>query len=415
MPKLPLSKNLILMIAVAALGNFVDAFDLILFGVLRTASLKDIGVSQEALLHTGQSLLNFQLVGMILGGIFWGILADKKGRKTVLFASILLYSLANIANGMVHNVQLYALMRLVAGFGLAGELGVGVTLVSESLPKAYRGYGPMIIALFGALGALSAPLLYKFLEAFVALSLASWRLAYLIGGLMGLLLLLLRISVAESQLFQNMHHKQQGGKLSLIFTNKQRLIKYLACIGIGLPVWFCISILALAAPEIARAKNIVGTISAADAIFYLYAGLALGDICSGLLSQLFQKRKLPLYIFIVSGTAITLFFSLNSIASASVFYAIYAAIGFFCGYWALFVTVAAEQFGTNIRATASTSIPNMVRGAAIGINLLFVAFEKTYGIIHSTVIVALICAFLAIFSLFFLKETFSSDMDFQEN
>src|SRR6187402_2881858 len=188
------SKLLTPIVIVAALGYFVDIYDLLLFGIVRKASLTDLGIIGDANRDAGEFLISMQMYGMLLGGIFWGILGDKKGRLSVLFGSIITYSIANIANGMVHSVEAYAFWRLIAGVGLAGELGAGITLVAETLPKNKRGYGTMIVASVGLTGAVVANLVYQIF--------GDWRLCYYAGGVLGLLLLFLRVSVRESGLYK---------------------------------------------------------------------------------------------------------------------------------------------------------------------------------------------------------------------
>src|SRR5678815_49497 len=135
-----------LAVIVAALGYFVDIYDLLIFGIVRADSLKSIGIAPDAQLGPTQLILNTQMIALLLGGILWGVLGDKRGRISVLFGSIILYSLANIANGFVHTVPQYAAARFLAGLGLAGELGGGITLVSESLDEKTRGHGTTIVA-----------------------------------------------------------------------------------------------------------------------------------------------------------------------------------------------------------------------------------------------------------------------------
>jgi MFS transporter, putative metabolite:H+ symporter len=402
------------LVTVAALGYYVDAFDLILFGVIRKASLQSFGLAPEQILEQGQNLLNYQMIGMLIGGLFWGILGDKKGRIAVLFGSIIMYSVANLANAWVQSLEAYAFWRFVAGIGLAGELGVGITLVAESLPVNKRGIGTTIIACFGALGALSAPILVKSIGAETYFGLEAWRLAYTIGGLLGLALLSLRFGVLESSLYDHVPANTTKGNLKTIFGRKESLIKYLWCIVLGLPVWFIISIMAIIAPEIATALQVTGPVVAGDAIMYMYIGLAVGDFACGLLSQYFQSRKKPIYIYLGLAFSFLIFYLNATGISPNIFYALCAVLGIFTGYWALFITVASEQFGTNIRATVTTSVPNFVRGAVVPINLAFLAISKSMGLISAAYIVGAVCFTLALLANFFLKETFHKDLDYSE-
>ena len=408
-----ITKKTKILIAVASLGYFVDAFDLILFGVVRVPSLKSLGLSDIEILEQGQKLFNFQMFGMLVGGLLWGILGDKKGRKSVLFGSIIIYSLANFLNGFVTDLTTYSLLRFIAGVGLAGELGIGVTLVSESLPKEKRGYGPTIIATAGAIGALSAPLVFKFANNF-NLPFEAWQFSYLFGGIMGFILLLLRIGVMESEMFKSIKHTANKGNFFFLFLNKTRLKKYIFCILLGLPVWYVISILALVAPEMAKALNVEGKISSGDAIFYMYSGLAFGDFACGLLSQLLKSRKIAIYIYLFFAMIVSLVYLKSDGLAAQLFYVLCFLLGVVAGYWALFVTVASEQFGTNLRATVTTTVPNFVRGAVVLINMAFLALSKNEGLINAAIIVGIVCFGLAFISNYFLPESFHNDLDYLE-
>jgi MFS transporter, putative metabolite:H+ symporter len=403
-----------LLIAVASLGYYVDAFDLILFGAVRQPSLQALGLCDAEILQKGAMLFNYQMIGMLIGGVFWGILGDKKGRKSVLFASIIMYSLANLLNGFVKDINMYALLRFLAGIGLAGELGVGVTLVSETLPKNKRGLGPMIIAVFGALGAVSAPIVVKLANGGHSFGFEPWRFAYIFGGIMGFLLLLLRLGIIESSLYEKQSNNTEKGNFLKLFSEKKLFAKYMFCILLGLPVWFIISILALVAPELAKSLNIQGKVTSGDAIIYMYLGLALGDFACGLLSQALKSRKKPIYIYMALVLPIIWYYLHMDGATNSQFYTVTFLLGIFGGFWALFITVASEQFGTNIRATVTTSVPNFVRGAVVLINLAFLALGKQYGLINAAIIIGIVCFCLAFISNYFLEESFDKDLDYSE-
>ncbi|SDL54897.1 MFS transporter [Siphonobacter aquaeclarae] len=400
----PQSANMLVM--VAALGYFVDVYDLILFGVIRNPSLRELGVPEDQLLATGTNLFNWQMAGMLIGGIVWGILGDKKGRKSVLFGSILLYSLANGINGFINDLTTYAALRFIAGIGLAGELGAGITLVNETLPKEKRGYGTLIVAGFGASGAVFAALLPEWIP--------NWRVLYFIGGGLGLALLTLRIGTYESTMFERTEKASvsKGDFLSL-FTRGDRFRKYLACILIGIPIWYVISVLVLSAPELVKALGVTG-VRPNLTIAYLYAGLSLGDIAVGLFSQWVQSRKKAIYLYLTISTALVIFYLTSSGLSALEFYWLCFALGFFAGYWAMFVTMSSEQFGTNLRATVTTTIPNFVRGAVIPISLVFKSFIPSLGLIGSALTVGLVCLALAFLSNWSVEETFGKDLDYVE-
>jgi MFS family permease len=410
-----ISKNAKILIAVAALGYFVDVYDLILFGVVRNPSLASLGLNKAQQLSQGLSLFNIQMAGMLIGGILWGIWGDKKGRKSVLFGSILLYSTANALNGLIRDtafmdaITQYGILRFLAGVGLAGELGAGITLVNETLPKDKRGIGALLIAGTGALGAVTA----------AAVGAANpdpewWRTCYFIGGGMGLFLLILRFGTFESVMFQNVHEGIEKGNFLSLFTDKNRFIKYFYCILMGLPVWYVVGILVLVAPEMGKALHIQGEIVAGKTIMFCYAGLSAGDFLSGVLSQILKSRKKTIYIFITVAVIFTLIYLNANGISVTNFYLLCFALGFFGGYWAVFITMSSEQFGTNIRATVTTTVPNFVRGALIPITIGFKALIPSFGLLQSALIVGVICYGAALWATSQLEESFSKDLDYVE-
>lgn len=401
-----IKKLLSVPVIVAALGYFVDIYDLLLFSIVRITSLKSIGVSDENLLSEGIFMINAQMAGLLLGGILWGVMGDKKGRLSVLFGSILLYSLANIANGFVTSVNQYALLRFIAGIGLAGELGAGITLVSEVLPTRLRGYGTTIVASVGLLGAVVANFVARHFD---------WQVAYFIGGGLGLLLLITRVSVMESGVFLQI--KQQAverGNFLKIFTNKNRLSRFVSCIFIGLPIWFVIGILITFSHELAPAIGITGPIVVGDAVMFSYIGLAVGDLSSGLLSQWYRSRKKIVFRFIILTLAFILLYLFIPVKSVSFFYFACFLLGVGVGYWALFVTIAAEQFGTNLRSTVATTVPNFIRGTVLPLTITFEFLRTKIGIIESALLVGTLTVAIALVALHALDETFGKDLNFLE-
>ncbi|MGI4737680.1 MAG: MFS transporter [Janthinobacterium lividum] len=397
-------------VVVAALGYFVDIYDLVLFSIIRVKSLNGIGITDPtAVTDQGLHLLSMQMWGMLLGGILWGVLGDKRGRLSVLFGSILLYSLANIANGFVQNVDQYGWLRLIAGVGLAGELGAGITLVSESLPKEKRGYGTMIVASVGVSGAMVA---YLVGQEF------GWRNAYFIGGGLGLGLLALRAGVFESGMFESTKKTDvaRGNFLSL-FSNGPRFYKYLRCLFVGVPFWFLVGILITLAPEFGKHFGLQGPVTGGLSIFWCYFGLTLGDFTSGGLSQFFKSRNRTLQVFILA-TAVMVgvyLFGLHG-ATPTAFYAACFFIGYAGGFWALFVTVAAEQFGTNLRSTVATTAPNFARGATVFIVPLFQYLKAmpALGMVGAAGLIGAVLLSLAFFSASTLPETYAKDLDYVE-
>jgi len=399
-------KNVKLIIIVAALGYFVDIYDLILFSVIRIKSLKGLGVPESDLLDVGTMLINSQMFGMLIGGILWGVLGDKKGRLSVLFGSILLYSAANLANGFITTVEQYAIIRFIAGIGLAGELGAGITLVTETMSKENRGYGTMIVAGVGLMGAVAAAIVGENY---------AWETSYIIGGIMGLLLLGMRVGLAESGMFKNL--KNDGvsrGNIFMLFNDGKRFKKYLSCILIGIPLWFVVGVLVTFSPEFGKELNATEPLSAGTGIMYCYIGIAIGDIVAGFLSQIWRSRKKVMLVFLLlTGVSIVVYLNAEGMNSQEFIWLV-LFLGFASGYWATFVTIASEQFGTNLRATVTTTVPNFVRGSLVLATLSFTALKGSLGIINSALVVGFVSLAIALFALYQLKETFGKDLDYLE-
>lgn len=395
-------------VLVAALGYFVDIYDLLLFSIIRIPSLLDLGLSSTQITTDGEKILSWQMAGLLIGGILWGVLGDKKGRLSVLFGSILLYSVANIANGFVQTTDQYALIRFIAGIGLAGELGAGITLVSELTPKNKRGLATSMVAGIGLTGAVFA---------FIMKENFHWRTCYFIGGGLGLALLVLRISVFESGMFNKVKQMNvQRGNFFMLINNRDRLKRYVLAILIGLPTWFVIGILVTFSKEFGEAFGILEPIDSGKAIMYAYAAIAIGDVTVGLVSQWLQSRKKALYIFYaITSIFMFLFFTQLWGASANAMYWMCAGLGFGTGFWAIFVTMGAEQFGTNIRATAATTIPNMVRGMlTILIIPMFKFFRAETDYVTGGWITGIIIMVITIIAAILTKETFHKDLNYVE-
>ena len=398
-------------VIVAALGYFVDIYDLLLFGIVRLPSLESMGLDVDTY---GTMILNWEKTGLLIGGILWGVFGDKKGRLSVLFGSILVYSLANIACGLLPHVEFmdkasaYALFRFIAGIGLAGELGAGITLVSESLPKELRAIGTSLVAGFGLFGAVVAN--------FTVELASDWTISYFIGGGLGLMLLLLRVGVLESGIYKDIQQDasvKKGNFLSF-FTNWDRFVRYIKCIAIGIPTWFCIGILAVLGNQFGPALGIVGDIEPGKAIMWAYIGISVGDFASGFISHYLKSRKKAIFymmLFTIVGVVLMLSGGAKTVGMYY-FYCVWLGLG--TGYWAMFVTIGAEQFGTNIRSTAATTIPNMVRGTLVLMILMFNYFKPSTGVLWSAVIVGVIAFAIGIYSTLTIPETHDRDLDFIE-
>lgn len=400
------SRNVVVIVLVASLGYFVDIYDLVIFSIVRIQSFQDIGIAAEDMRKGGEYVLNMQMGGLLLGGIIWGVIGDKFGRLKVLFGSIILYSSANIANAFINDLHTYAIIRFIAGLGLAGELGAGVTLVNETMHRSKRGYGTMLIATIGVLGAVAA---------FYVADHFAWRKAYFIGGVLGLLLLLLRVGTFESGMFEKTVSKSIAkGKLSMLVNNKDRFLRYLYCLLIGLPIWFVVGIFVTQAPEFGEALGAPVTLSAGKGILYTYIGISLGDLFAGLLAQATKSRRLAVFLFqILIIVSSVLYLSSTGITETR-FHWLAFLMGLGVGYWATFVTIASEQFGTNLRSTVTTTAPNFVRGALIPSTFLFEFFVDRYNIITAGYIMIFGLTLIAVFALSQLEESFDKDLDYIE-
>ncbi len=395
-------------VLVAALGYFVDIYDLLLFNIVRVQSLEDLGLSPTLVKKDGEFIISIQMLGLLIGGILWGIMGDKKGRLSVLFGSIILYSVANIVNGFVQTTNQYALVRFIAGIGLAGELGAGITLVSEIASKEKRGLSTSLVAGIGLTGAVAA---------FFISQNFNWRTCYFIGGALGFCLLILRISVVESGMYNQVKEMSSvaKGNFFMFFNDGKRLRKYLLAILIGLPTWYVIGILVAFSNNFATELKVTGTIDPGKAIMFAYVAISIGDVLIGFVSHWLRSRKKALYIFYgLTIIAIAFYFTQEG-GTANQMYAICAALGFGTGFWAIFVTMAAEQFGTNLRATAATTIPNMVRGALPLILLLFNWLQNFTSYLNAGLITGVTVMLISIIATFFTEETFGKDLNYIEH
>lgn len=416
-------------VIVAALGYFVDIYDLLLFSIIRVKSLRGLGLSDALIDTEGKFIISIQMYGLLIGGILWGMMGDKKGRLSVLFGSIVLYSVANIANGFVQTVNQYALARFIAGIGLAGELGAGITLVSELISKENRGKATSIVAGVGLTGAVAAYFVAHSFEWMAAGSNAAmsewatkmvtssydWRICYFIGGGLGLMLLLLRVSVFESGMYQNIQHANvQKGNFLMFFNNAKRFKKYLLAILIGLPTWYVIGVLVTFSKEFAEHFGITEPVDPGKSVMLAYVGISVGDLLIGFMSNWLRSRKKALYVFYALTVISIVMYFFQRDGSANAMYAICLFMGFATGFWALFVTMAAEHFGTNLRATAATTVPNVVRGSLPLIIILFNTLQPGLSYISAAAVTGAIVMCISITAVLMTEETFGKDLNFME-
>ena len=405
-----------IIIIVASLGYFVDIYDLVLFNIVKKESLDALGFSLAEIKIHEISLFNYQMIGMLIGGILWGTLGDKKGRVVVLFGSILIYSSANFLNAFVENLVQYKILRFIAGIGLAGELGAGITLVSETLDQKKRGLGTMIIVTFGALGAVVAALVGNkgyYINGVFGWNFQNWQIAYLIGGAMGFLLLILRTSNLESHLFKENKNKEiKKGDLWMLLNDRKVLKKFIYCTLIGIPIWYMVGTLSALANRFALANSQI-EISVANCIMWTYVGLSVGDLISGLLSQILKSRKKVVYLYLFLSFLFVNVYLFSKNQNPSFYYFMNFLLGCGTGYWALFVINSAEQFGTNFRATASTMIPNIVRGSVVPISIIFQYFSNILNNeVYGAYLVGILCFIFALYGNFKIRDGFHNNLDF---
>ena len=421
--KKPLTSPLNIIVIIAALGYFVDIYDLILFQVIKNPSLESLGLSGQELTDAGLSLMNWQMIGMLIGGILWGVLGDRRGRLSVLFGSIVLYSLANIANAFVTNLEMYAWLRLIAGIGLAGELGAGITLVSETMTQKHRGYGTMVVVSFGVLGAVAANMVALNGSVFSGLLFSitghhflDWQIAYIIGGVLGIMLLILRLGAYESHMYVSMQtEKAVRGNFFMLFKSRKMFTKYFCCIAIGVPIWYMIGVLVALAKDISALKGINAVLTG-NAVMFFYIGTSFGDFMSGYLSQVFRSRiRIVFFYLAVTVLAVPLYLYVPY-KDPYLFYWICAFLGFASGYWAVFITIASEQFGTNIRSTVTTTVPNFVRGSLVLLTISLNFFRKDLGIdlITSCLLVGIIAVTVSFLALSKLEDTYHKELAYIE-
>ncbi len=399
-------KAITLGIIVSALGFFVDLYDIMALAAIGETSLKAIGVAAENIKNDINYLQSMQMLGMLIGGFLWGIIGDKYGRLKVLFGSIILYSFFTFLNAFVTGTGQYAACRFLAGLGLAGELGAGITLVSEQMKKEKRGLGPAIIAGFGVLGAIVAVFIGKY---------ADWRTVYITGGVLGFLLLILRIGVVESGLFTIAKtSKISKGNFLIILRNWNYLKKFLCILLVGIPGWFVNGVMMQFSNYISSSMGMNPLPDKGKVIIYFFIALSLGDVLGGLVSQWLKSRKKSMYIFLsLHLLMLILFFTIGK-NSAQLYYIIFAGLGLSVGFVIQLFTLAAEQFGTNIRTLVTSSGLNLVRGWVIPLGALFAWMNDSLHIIEWKVaaIIAFSVAAVSFWALSQLDETFNNELEF---
>ncbi len=397
-------RNLVLAIVASSMGFFVDLYDIIIVSVLRRSSLLDLGIAEADLQAKGVLLLNTQMAGMLLGGFLWGMLGDKKGRLSVLFGSIALYSITTFLHAYAPNYEVYLLLRFLAGIGLAGELGAAVTLVSEQMPPKWRGMGPAIIGSFGMLGAVAGAYIGGHY---------SWQFTYQLGGGMGLVLLLLRLGVMESGLYRNLQGAQvRQGDLWLVLRDRKQLLKYCAIILMGFPGWFVNGVVMTFTPEIAAGMGMqeIPSVSMVFTVFFL--GFTFGDFSCGLVSQWLQSRKKAIFRYLSAFTLLMITYFAIGYRSVQIYYTLFFLMGISVGYTIVLITNGAEMFGTNIRSLVTTSSLNLLRASVIPQATLFNLLTHSMGAAKAAALVGILSVAIAFWAYTQLEETFHKDLNY---
>lgn len=399
------AKILSLPVILAALGYFVDVMDVWIFAANRVASLKDLGVPAEYILDVGVYLLNMQMGGMFLGGLLFGVMGDKFGRTRVMFASILAYSIGTLANAFVQDIHTYAALRFISGVGLAGELGLAITLINEILPKEKRGYGAGIIAGFGIMGGVVAALMAHVID---------WRVSYAIGGIAGLILLAFRMKVHESALFSTVPDGTRRGSLWMLFSHRERAMKFIRWVCLTLPIWFIAGIMITFGPEIVKMKYGID-ITAAALIIVCTTAIAMGDFISAWISQIVKNRRVVIVFFMFTSLlAFLLFIETRLTLNEIEIFFLYILMSLGVGCWILCVTAASESFGTNLRATVTTAVPNFSRGSAVLTTLSIAGLKNYMSLIEAVLWVGLVVFSLAFWAILSAPETFGKPLDYLE-
>lgn len=406
-------QSIALLILVASLGYFVDAYDLIIASVVRSSAIVELGLAQVGTPeHTKYAQLfeYVQSAGILLGGIIFGVYSDKKGRKKALYYSIAIYSIANILNGLLSASvpfvgTVYCILRFICGFALAAELSIGIVMISETMKAKHRGYGTMIVVSFGILGAVLAAVLFEFIG-------IHWQTLYLIGGIAGVLLLIFRFSVKETNPFLDLENQEsERGSWVMIFKNRRLLKILFNAILLGFPIYFFISIPIKFATDYGKELGL--TIKGTIPIIVFYIAMSVSDIIANYLCQLFENRKKVLYFYLGLCTiSVFLLHFYPPTTPEQYFYLFSPLMGFASGYWALLITFTNEQIGTNIRSTYTTAVPNVVRSLFIPIQLLLTVLQPTFGTSTSVFYIGVLAVILALLGLYSLKETWGKNLKF---
>jgi MFS transporter, putative metabolite:H+ symporter len=400
------NKAIALGIIVSALGFFVDLYDIMALAAIGENSLRSIGIAEAAIKKELTYLQSMQMWGMLLGGFLWGIIGDKYGRLKVLFGSIILYSVFTLLNAFVTGINGYAACRFFAGLGLAGELGAGITLVSEQMRKEKRGLGPAIIAGFGVLGAIVAVIIGKNYD---------WKTVYIVGGTLGFGLLLLRLGVVESGLFTIARKSNIArGSFMVILKNKEHLKKFACILLVGMPGWFVNGVMMQLSNFISKSMGMNPLPDKGKVIIYFFIALSLGDVMGGVVSQWLKSRKKSIYIFLLLHLLMLVLFFTVAKNSVQLYYFIFAGLGLSVGFVIQLFTLAAEQFGTNIRTLVTSSGLNLVRGWVIPLAALFTWMNEGLLIIEwkSAAVIAFVVVAVSFWALSQLEETFDKDLAF---
>ncbi len=404
-----------IILLVTSLGNFVDYGDMFMASLVRNDAIVALGIAQtkEAVLAVGLNLESFQAVGFLLGCFTWGIFADKKGRLQVLYISTLVYSLANILNGLLspewsHVYYWYGGCRLFSGWGLSAEFSVAITLIVEYFSVKKRIIGTMLMTGLGFLGVF----LVSWLKFYTHIL---WNEFFIWGGVAGLVLLVFRFAAQESFMFLNQQTAAiKKGSLMTLLKQKKYSRQFFLTVWLVLPI-FLVQLILKFSPNISQQIN--SEIISIALVLLIYDAFSIfSDILGCYISYLFNNRMRVLKFYLILIFLALLGFAIWPPLTTFSWYWVYVPIlGLANGYWGLWGTMIAELFGINVRATATTFIVNLSRSFVLILSITFKDLDLRYGFSISVIVLTLVTCGLAFWSVFKIPETAHKNLEYVEN
>jgi MFS transporter, putative metabolite:H+ symporter len=382
-------------------GYFIDIFDLVLFSTLRISSFEELKITDPT--YWTVVFFNLQMTGILVGGIFWGKMADIKGRSWSFMGTILVFSIANIINGLTSSLTVYGICRFIAGFGLAGEMGSGIALICEKVPDEKRSLYLGFVSSLGCIGAVLSGWLGDIVY---------WRYLFIGSGFAGILLTLLRKNLLEPDLFRKTATLNiPRGQWKTLFQSPPDLIRFILLIFLGIPMWYIIGILWSFSTEMTSTIGL-NIFTSGQAILWGYVGVWMGDMLMPFVSQFLKSRIFTIQICLIMmllGVIYLFQFQPHSLLS---FQLTHIFLGFTIGYWAVYATLCGESFGTNIRALTSTSLPSLIRFSSIPMMIIY-QYGRDENELNIALGMGLTVLCISMITTYFIKDTFQKDIDFQ--